>query len=152
MTSAPRYPGYPGAERPGVIASTIAMLRARLEARAAGYPVALTTDPAWCIDVAIARRARWAEDPHARVIAIPPRGRRPARDGIGRKGNGDGERFAVQLAYQIRSRVAVDARRAAEYAARLERARPGRLACPHDAPWIGTRAHECDRCRREYLR
>lgn len=144
-----RYPGYPGAERPGAIAGTIGMLRARLEARAAGYPVALTTDPAWCVDVAIARRAGWAEDPHARVIAIPPGGRRPARDGIGRRGNGDGERAAIQLAARVRSRARLTPRDAGAYARRLERACPGRLACPHDDPWIGTRAAECHRCRRE---
>lgn len=51
--------------------NTIAYLRRCQEARAAGYPVSFTTDPAWLVEQAINRRAGWVEDPHTRGSSMP---------------------------------------------------------------------------------
>lgn len=57
------------------------LLRCR-EARAAGYPVHLTTDPRWLLNVAINRRAGWPDDPSfERGSAMPVGGRFPAKAG-----------------------------------------------------------------------
>ena len=54
-------------------------LRAR---RAAGQPCALTTDPAWLVDMAINRRAGWPEDPsHQRGTCRPVHGAFPCKAG-----------------------------------------------------------------------
>lgn len=81
------------------VANTIAYLRKCQQARAAGYPVYLTNDPAWLLDMAINRRAGWVEDPHARgsvnAKVLP------------RHAAGDAQRHLSQLAYQINSRAVV---------------------------------------------
>lgn len=49
-------------------------------ARAEGYPVAYTTDPAWLVDMAINRRAGWPDDPGLlRGSAMPVNGCYPKR-------------------------------------------------------------------------
>ena len=63
------------AKVPSKIQNTIAHLKALQAARAAGYPVSYTTDPAWLLDEAINRRAGWVEDPHSRGTTQPCPGR-----------------------------------------------------------------------------
>lgn len=54
------------------VGATIALLRSCQARRAAGHPVYLTTDPAWLLDMAINRRAGWAEDLHSHGSVQPP--------------------------------------------------------------------------------
>ena len=62
------------------VATTIRYLLACRAARDAGMPVALTTDPAWLVNMAINRRAGWPDDPgFLRGSAMPVGGRYPAR-------------------------------------------------------------------------
>ena len=62
------------------VAATIAYLRRCQTARAAGYPVAYTTDPTWLLDMAINRRAGWPDDASlSRGSAMPVNGRYPAK-------------------------------------------------------------------------
>ena len=54
------------------IKNTIKYLHRCQRARAAGYQVAFTTDPAWLVDQAINRRAGWPDDPSStRGSAMP---------------------------------------------------------------------------------
>lgn len=67
-------------EKPSRIGATIAYLRRCQAARAVGYPVSYTTDPAWLLDVAINRRAGWPDDPsHSRGSAMPVNGKYPRK-------------------------------------------------------------------------
>ena len=61
------------------VSNTIAFLKACQAARAAGIPVSLTRDPAWLLDMAIGRRAGWAEDRDAGGICQPVNGKLPRR-------------------------------------------------------------------------
>ena len=76
-------------------ANTIDYLRRCQDARAAGYPVAFTTDPAWLVEQAINRRAGWVEDAHTRGSCLPVEGRLP------RKARGDWQRHLRLLARSI---------------------------------------------------
>jgi hypothetical protein len=58
--------------------ATIGLLRECQCLRAAGAPVALTTDPTWLLHMAINRRAGWPDDPsHTRGLAKPVDGKYP---------------------------------------------------------------------------
>jgi hypothetical protein len=46
------------------VRATIDYLRLCQKARAAGYPVSFTNDPAWLVNQAVNRRAGWLESPH----------------------------------------------------------------------------------------
>ena len=62
------------------VRNTINYLRRCQQARAAGYPVSYTTDPAWLLMMAINRRAGWPDDPgHWRGSAMPVKGSYPKR-------------------------------------------------------------------------
>ncbi len=84
-----------------LVRATISRLKQLQAYRAAGGPVYLTTDPAWLVDMAINRRAGWAEDPHAFGSCQPVRGKLP------RYATGDAQRHIGQLAYEINSRARV---------------------------------------------
>jgi len=61
------------------VRNTINYLKKCQDARKAGYPVYLKTDPAWLVNVAINRRAGW---PESRVIfdsCMPVNGAYPKR-------------------------------------------------------------------------
>ena len=59
---------------------TLNYLRQCRAARAAGFPVAFTTDPAWLVQMAINRRAGWPDDPtHSRGSCMPVNGRYPRK-------------------------------------------------------------------------
>lgn len=77
----PRQPqGRPVIIRAEQVRATIEYLRQCQAARAAGYPVSYTDDPAWLVDMAINRRAGWPDDPsHRRGSCMPVRGRYPKR-------------------------------------------------------------------------
>jgi hypothetical protein len=89
------------AKVPSKIANTIAHLKALQAARAAGYPVSYTTDPAWLLDEAINRRAGWVEDPHTRGTTQPIRGKLP------RKATGQWQDDYSRMAHRVNSRVIV---------------------------------------------
>jgi hypothetical protein len=55
---------------PSKVANTIAFLKVRQQARAAGYPVYLTSDPEWLLDVAICRRAGFEEPARAKAAGL----------------------------------------------------------------------------------
>jgi hypothetical protein len=60
------------------VRATICLFRICLRLRAAGAPVAFTTDPAWLVQMAINRRGGWPDDPsHTRGSAIPVGGKYP---------------------------------------------------------------------------
>lgn len=64
--------------KPGEVHATLEYLRARQAARAAGYPVSFTADPAWLLTMAINRRAGWPDDPTTtRGSAMPVNGKYP---------------------------------------------------------------------------
>lgn len=78
------------------IRNTLNYLRKCQKAKDSGYPVAYVTDPSWLIDMAIARRMRWPEDPtHTRGCARPVNGQYPIRY------SGDRYRHLLQLSYRI---------------------------------------------------
>ena len=78
------------------IQNTLTYLRQCRAARAAGYPVAYTTDPAWLVQMAINRRAGWPDDPsHQRGSCMPVNRRSP------RKGGGDWYRHLQMIAREI---------------------------------------------------
>ena len=63
-----------------VVTNTIQYLKQCQAARAAGYPVSFTTDPAWLINMAINRRAGWLDDPsHSRGSCMPVTGKYPKK-------------------------------------------------------------------------
>lgn len=82
------------------VRNTIAHVRRCQAARAAGYRVSFTTDPAWLIHMAINRRAGWPDDPTtSRGSAMPVCGRYP------KKAAGDyGFRHLQHLAAKINGR------------------------------------------------
>jgi hypothetical protein len=58
--------------------ATIGLLLKCQRLRAAGSPVAFTTDPTWLVHMAINRRAGWPDDPsHTRGSAKPVDGKYP---------------------------------------------------------------------------
>lgn len=78
------------------IRNTIDYLRCCQQARAAGYAVAYTTNPAWLLHIAINRRAGWPDDPStSRGSAMPVNGKYPA------KASGDSYNHLCLLARQI---------------------------------------------------
>lgn len=81
--------------KPSRTRNTITWLERCGAHRAAGLPVALTTDPAWLVNQAINRRAGWLEDPHSRGTTMPINGRLP------RKARGDWQRTLRLLAWEI---------------------------------------------------
>lgn len=102
------------------IAATIANMRACQAVRAAGRPVYLTTDPAWMLDMAINRRAGWAEDPHARHTVnakVMPR-----------FATGDAQRHLAQIAHEINTpRLIVRERRLGEWRTYMMKRIPDRI-------------------------
>lgn len=91
------------------VANTITALRERRALRAAGRPVYLTTDPAWLLDMAINRRAGWAEDPHAFGSCQPVNGKLP------RFATGDAQRHIRQIADRVNARIVVRATELGEW-------------------------------------
>lgn len=79
------------------VGATFAFLRLCQRARAEGYPVAYTTDPAWLVNEAINRRAGWLEDRHTRGTVQPVNGKLP------RKAAGDYLRSLGHLVRRINS-------------------------------------------------
>lgn len=75
--------------------ATLNHLRKCQQARAAGYPVRFTTDPAWLVEQAINRRAGWVEDPHTRGSVMPVNGKLP------RKARGDWQRHLRLIAHRV---------------------------------------------------
>lgn len=60
--------------------NTISWLKTCQEARAEGFPVSFTTDPAWLVQMAINRRAGWRDDPSlSRGSCMPVNGRYPKK-------------------------------------------------------------------------
>lgn len=109
------------------VRATIERLRACQRARAAGHPVALTTDPAWLVEQAINRRAGWVEDPHTRGTMMPIDG-----DRVPRKARGDWQRHLRLIAREVNTpRLIVRLERLGEHrwlAARL----PHRITTAED--------------------
>ena len=78
--------------------ATIDYLRRCQRARAAGFSVNLTTDPAWLVEQAINRRAGWLETPHgdtSRGTTQAVAGRFP------RKARGDWQRHLRLIAREV---------------------------------------------------
>lgn len=89
---------------------TIDYLRACQTARAAGYPVSFTSDPAWLVNQAVNRRAGWLEDPHTRGTTKPIDGRFP------RKARGDWQRHLRLIAWEVNTpRLVVHVARLGEH-------------------------------------
>lgn len=90
--------------------ATIEYLRHCQRARAAGYPVSYTTDPAWLVQMAINRRAGWLDDPsHQRGSCMPVAGKYP------KKGGGDWFRHLQLVAREVNSRCVVRQARLGEH-------------------------------------
>lgn len=88
----------PAAVQPTRARATIDYLRLCQQARAAGHPVRMTTDPAWLVNQAINRRAGWLESPHGDTS----RGTSQAIDGhFPRKCGGNYLRHLEQTAREI---------------------------------------------------
>lgn len=75
--------------------ATIEYLRRCQQARAAGHPVRLTTDPAWLVEQAINRRANWLEDQHARGTT------QSIDDRLPRRARGDWQRHLRLVAREV---------------------------------------------------
>lgn len=103
--------------------NTLDYLRKCQMARAAGYPVAFTTDPAWLVEQAINRRAGWPDDPSTtRGSARPIAGRYPS------KAEGDTYRHLRQLAARINTpRLIVRPTECGEWRRLIEARIPDRL-------------------------
>ena len=108
------------------IANTIAALRERQAMRAAGRPVYLTTDPAWLLDMAINRRAGWAEDPHWRGSCQPVNGKLP------RYATGDAQNHLRLIADRVNARVIVRATELGEWRDYLMKKIPDRFHTQDD--------------------
>lgn len=110
------------------VGRTIACLRARIDARAAGYSVSFTTDPAWLVDQSINRRAGWLDDPTtSRGSCRPVAGRYP------KKAEGDAQRHLGQLARRINTpRVIVRPSELGEWRGFLLERIPERFTWPQD--------------------
>jgi hypothetical protein len=103
------------------VTNTIEHLRRCQDARAAGYPVRFTTDPAWLVEQAINRRGGYVEDPFTRGSCLPVDGKLP------RKARGDWQRHLRQLAGFINTpRVVVRVSELGEHRWLIERL-PGRF-------------------------
>ncbi|MDI3463648.1 MAG: hypothetical protein OJF50_002469 [Nitrospira sp.] len=61
------------------VQTTLNYLKRCQQARESGIPVYLKTDPAWLINMAINRRAGWAESRHVYGSVMPVNGRYPKR-------------------------------------------------------------------------
>lgn len=102
--------------------NTIRFIARCQEARAAGQPVYLTNDPAWLLDMAINRRAGWAEDPHAFGSVMPVRGKLP------RRATGDAQRTIHRIAREVNTpRLIVRAQTLGEWRDYLLRKIPERF-------------------------
>jgi len=110
------------------IKATIKYLRRCQAARAAGYPVAFTTDPAWLVTMAINRRAGWPDEPgFTRGSAMPVAGRHP------KKASGDAYRHLRLLADEINTpRLIVREGQLGEWRELILRRLPGRIHRPED--------------------
>jgi hypothetical protein len=83
------------------VANTVNWLKLCQRARAEGYPVAYTTDPAWLVNVAVNRRANWPDDPSFNRGSC-----RPTTDGrFPPKAGGDYYRHLWLASRQVNSRV-----------------------------------------------
>jgi hypothetical protein len=103
--------------------ATLAYLRKCQAARAAGYPVSYTTDPAWLVEQAINRRAGWPEDPsHTRGSCQPVQGRYP------KKASGNTYRHLMNLSRHINTpRLIVHDGELGEWRVLLRRRIPTRI-------------------------
>ena len=112
---------------PTAVGNTIAYLKACQAARAAGHPVAYTTDPAWLLDFAIDRRAGWLEDAHSRDICQPVGGKTP------RACRGDAQRHLAQLSHRFNTpRLIVRRSELGAWGTYLARRVPDRITFPED--------------------
>lgn len=103
------------------VGATVEYLRRCQEARAAGVPVRLVTDPWWLVNQAVNRRAGWVEDPHYRGTSQPIRGRLP------RKCRGDWQRHLRLIAGEVNTpRLVVRPARLGEHRWLVDRL-PGRF-------------------------
>ena len=105
------------------IRATITYLKRHQEARAAGYQVSFTTDPAWLVTMAINRRAGWPDDPSLyRGSAMPVNGRYPV------KASGDAWNHLRLIALEINTpRLIVRAQRLGEWRVFLTKRLPHRF-------------------------
>ena len=110
------------------VGATLAYLRRCQAARAAGYLVTYTTDPAWLVTMAINRRAGWPDDPStARGSAMPVDGRYPP------KASGDAYRHLELLAHELNTpRLIVRPGQCGEWRRLIERRLPSRLTRPEE--------------------
>ena len=90
-------------QRVAEIKATIAHLKTLQGLRAKGVPVSYTTDPVWLLDAAIDRRGGYVEDPHARDMAQPTRGRHAGK--LPRKATGDAQGQLSRITRDVNSRV-----------------------------------------------
>lgn len=100
------------------VRNTIDHLRLCQQARAAGHPVSLTTDPAWLVEQVINRRAGWVEDPHTRGSSLPiPCGHGSTRrSALYRKARGDWQRHLRLIAREVNTpRLVVRVERLGEH-------------------------------------
>jgi hypothetical protein len=107
------------------VGATLDYLRRCQRARAAGYPVRYTTDPAWLVQQAINRRGGWLDDPGStRGSAVPlPDGRYPP------KASGDAYRHLRMIAGAVNTpRLVVRPAELGEWRRLLERRIPHRLS------------------------
>jgi hypothetical protein len=105
------------------VQATVSYLRRCQEARATGYPVSFTTDPAWLVNQAINRRAGWFEGGFTRGTTMPVDGRLP------RKADGDWQRHLRQIASEVNTpRLVVRLERLGEHRWLADRL-PGRIEC-----------------------
>ena len=94
--------------------------------RAAGLPVYLTTDPAWLLDMAINRRAGWAEDPHFFGSCEPVNGKLP------RFAAGDAQGHLRSIAAKVNARFIVRVSELGEWRRYLMKKIPERFHTPDD--------------------
>jgi len=114
-------------EAKAALTATITYLRRCQAARAAGYPVAYTTDPAWLVTMAINRRGGWPDDPSmSRGSAMPVRGRYP------RKAEGDTYRHLQTIAQEVNSRCVVRLGQLGEWRKLILARLPGRIMMPEE--------------------
>jgi hypothetical protein len=112
-----------------LVGSTLDYLRRCQRARAAGYPVRFTTDPAWLVQQAINRRGGWLDDPGStRGSAMPlPDGRYPP------KASGDVYRHLRTIAANVNTpRRVVRSAELGEWRPLLEARIPGRISHPDE--------------------
>ena len=111
----------------GTVQNTIEYLKTCQAARAAGYPVYLTTDPEWLLDVAVCRRGGYLDDPHFFAVAQPVKGKMP------RKAQGNEQSHLRQLADRINApRLIVRPQELGSWRKWLEARIPERFTRPED--------------------